>query len=65
MPDLKNPLTDEDLIAMNENVERLNEARGLLQKMKQAGEDTAEAEAELTRLQTRISRYKTAFFPGQ
>lgn len=65
MVDMKNPLTEDDLIAMNDNAELLNRARALIQKLKAAGEDTAEAEAELQRLQTRLQRYKAAFFPGQ
>ena len=59
-----NPLTPEDLDAINTGLERAREAQELIDMAQRAGIDVEEFRVRAREAQERLIRVKQTFFPG-
>lgn len=59
------PLTDADLDDINRQLERLKDANDLIDKAMQAGIDVEPFRVKARETRDRLSKIKTAFFPGR
>lgn len=65
MPDPKSPMTDADLVQINERLSELDEADKLIDASIRAGIDIKDQRERTQELRSRLVRMKQAFFPGR
>jgi uncharacterized membrane protein YjjP (DUF1212 family) len=65
MPETGSPLTAEDLKALNENLERLDDASKIIDQATRGGIDMSEQRKQTQELRTQLLRIKQSFFPGR
>lgn len=58
-------LDDDDLVVLNDALQRLEDNEENLNRAEQAGMPTAEIRARFEEDKSKIRRIKTAFFPGR
>lgn len=61
----QHPLTDEDLVQLNENLARLNEADEQIRLAERAGIDVAELKTQSRDNRASLLKIKASYFPGK
>ena len=65
MPETKPPMTEADLVQINERISELDEADKLIDASIRAGIDIKDQRERTQELRSRLVRMKQAFFPGR
>lgn len=65
MPNEDSPLTDADLVQMNQKLAELTRAEGLIEKAIRGGIDMSTQQAQARELRQKIMKLKQSFFPSR